>query len=177
MSRLLSSLILSACLAMPACAQIPTSASRVLQLSAQDISPHLQRHFPMQLQSPSNPIGLTLSRPGLSLAGPRALLSADVALGLSGSTLPLGRATFSSGLRVDTASAQVFLDQPRLQSMLSADGQAWTPDPSLTAMLAAAMDQQAQRTPIYSLPASYKHLAARVGTISIGGDSVRIHLQ
>ena len=176
MRPLLPALLTCLCLATPACAQSPDAPGHVIRLQASQITPYLARQFPLRLQPGPDQLGLRLSRPTLSLAGPRAALAADVALDMQGSLIPMGRATFTSGLRVDAATAAVYLDKPRLQQITQADGQTWTLDPSLAALLADALDDRARRTPVYSLPAAWRSAAARVQSVRVADNQVHIQL-
>lgn len=172
MSPRLPVLLLSLCLALPACA-----SPQVVELTTAQIAPHLQRHFPLQLQPLRDQPGVRLSRPQLALKASRAVLSVDVALGDGVSAFPLGRATFSSGLRLDAGQGAVFLDQPRLVSMAQPDGPTWQPDAALSDLLAGALDRQARRTPVYRLDAAQRRLAGHVAGIRIDQDRVRIELR
>lgn len=168
---------LSLCLFPPAHAQAPEGQGQVLHLQASQITPYLSRQFPLRLQPGPDQLAVRLSRPSLSLAGPHAALSADVALDMQGSLVPLGRATFTSGLRLDAASAAIYLDKPRLQRITQPDGQSWTLDPSLASVLATALDERANRTPVYTLPAAWRSAAARVQSVSIADNQVHIQLR
>lgn len=177
MRRLLLPLIACFCLSLPVSAHATADEGRVIQLPASQITPHLVRQFPLRLQPGPDAFGLHLSRPRLSLATARAALSADVALDMQGNLIPMGRATFTSGVRLDPQSAAIYLDKPRLQHITQADGQTWTLDPSLSALLADALDERARKTPIYTLPAPYRSAAARVQSVTIGDEQVRIQLR
>lgn len=167
----LAALLLSLSLALPAC------AAQTLELTTAQIAPHLQRHFPLQLQPLADQPGVRLSRPQLRLAASRAHLDVDIALGDARSSFPLGRASFSSGLRLDAAGGAVYLDQPRLESMAQPDGTRWQPDPALSELLAGALERQARNTPVYRLSPSQRQAASHVAGIQIGNDRVRIQLR
>ena len=173
----LPTLLLGLCLTLPACASLPGAGGHTLTLTTQQIAPHLQRHFPLQLQPVAGQPGVRLTRPRLSLADSRAVLQVDVALGDARSAFPLGRATFSSGLRLDAAQGAVFLDRPRLVSMAQPDGTTWQPDATLSEILGSALDRQARQTPVYRLDAGQRQALDRVAGITLDRDRVVIQLR
>lgn len=177
MSLRLPTLLLGLCLTLPACASLPASTGHTLTLTTRQIAPYLQQHFPLQLQPVAGQPGVRLTRPQLSLANARAILAVDVALGNGQSAFPLGRATFSSGLRLDAVQGAVFLDKPRLVSMAQPDGTTWQPDAALSEMLGSALDRQARQTPVYRLDASQRQSLSRVAGIHLDRDRVVIQLR
>ena len=171
----LAGLIL-ATLALPAAAQ-PRLESGGISVGVADITPHLDQQFPWQREVMPGVASVALSRPALSLPGDRAELAVDIAVTTLGSTTALGRATLSSGLRLDGTAGAVYLDAPRMVRFTQPDGQPLNLEPSMATLVDDVLASYARNQPVYRLPQELAPMAARVSTVQIrdGRIHARLH--
>jgi hypothetical protein len=175
LTPLLAAALLALACTLPASAQ-PRMESDGISVGLADITPHLGSQFPWQREVMPGVVSVQLARPELSLPGNRAELAVDIAVTTLGRSAALGRATLSSGLRLDGASAAVYLDAPRLVRFAQPDGQPLTLDASMAAMVDDVLASYARQQPVYTLPAELAPMASRVQAIVIENGRLRARL-
>lgn len=169
----LVALMLACCL--PVAAQ-PRLESDGISVALADITPHLDSQFPWQREVMPGVVSVQLDRPELALPGNRAQLAVDIAVTTLGRQSALGRATLSSGLRLDAATAAVYLDAPQLVAFAQPDGQPLTLDASMAAMIDDVLASYARQQPVYTLPPAMAPMASRVQAIVIEDGRLRARM-
>lgn len=172
---LFAAAVLAVACSLPASAQ-PRLEAQGISVGLADITPHLDGQFPWQREVMPGVASVQLSRPQLQLPDNRAELAVDIAVTTLGRTAALGRATLSSGLRLDGASAAVYLEEPRLVRFIQPDGQPLALDASMAAMIDDVLASYARQQPVYTLPANLASMAARVQALEISGGRLHARL-
>lgn len=162
----LAGLLLAAALALPATAQ-PRLESGGASVGLTDITPHLEAQFPWQREVMPGIASVALARPVLRLPDDRAELAVDIAVTTLGSTTSLGRATLSSGLRLDGSTAALYLDAPRMVGFTQPDGQPLVLEPSMASLIDEVLASYARSQPVYRLPAEMAPMASRVEAVQV----------
>ena len=166
----IAALLLACCL--PVAAQ-PRLERDGISIALADITPHMDSQFPWQREVMPGVASVQLDRPQLALPGNWAQLAVDIAVTTLGRQAALGRATLESGLRLDAATAAIYLDAPRLVAFAQPDGQPLTLDASMAAMIDDVLASYARQQPVYTLPAEMAPMASRVQAIVI--EDGRLH--